>query len=628
MVSKILDFMVACAFFMVTIIFLTMIIFNYSAPLKSQSESSEFASEIYRIEGILTKSMLPYYDRYKGEIFEGLLDESKIENLYYSNYSEIKNKIGIKGDFRINISPAVSNWHFSNFKYRKMIVVDVSDVNVSVCMSFPRGHAHADSLRLVNFSGNLIPFELKNSTYWDDNKTWLKTCTLEFSTGDGRYLFLYYNGSATHPANSTLNLSVSNASVVVGIEERYLSFGVYGAKYSGKEKAVDERLITLRESPRIAYINGSNIEYSILNELGYKVDFYTDRNISDLVDHIFLFDAVIVGSEAGRNLLINSNLSRKEVFDYVNLGGSLLIFGQNIGGYGWMRNFGIVEWNVSGLNQTVHNFSLKILRSPNDLGLVYLSNDSIYLSSSYGNSSYTFYSVPKVINRTLYSKIEKITVNRTRINESLIKNGDFDSNADFWDFTNTSPYIEGDWELPGHIYVDLSTSNKEGEGIWVQTFEYTNTTLINEANLSFCYNVSVWNSPGSSNILSVNLTLPNGTDAKIWEESIASTTGEWVCITKDVSKEFSEIGNYKIKLISHLSTSNAPSEVKVQWDNISLNVSYNPTIWLEGNIGEGRVSITGDEPTYSGHKKLIENMVEWGLPKKSIYAYKMVVEVW
>lgn len=200
-----------------------MIIFNYSAPLKSQSESSEFASEIYRIEGILTKSMLPYYDRYKGEIFEGLLDESKIENLYYSNYSEIKNKIGIKGDFRINISPAVSNWHFSNFKYRKMIVVNVSDVNVSVCMSFPRGHAHADSLRLVNFSGNLIPFELKNSTYWDDNKTWLKTCTLEFSTGDGRYLFLYYNGSATHPANSTLNLSVSNASVVVGIEERYLS---------------------------------------------------------------------------------------------------------------------------------------------------------------------------------------------------------------------------------------------------------------------------------------------------------------------------------------------------------------------------------------------------------------------
>ena len=92
------------------------------------------------------------------------------------------------------------------------------------------------------------------------------------------------------------------------------------------------------------------MDYEIFCELtanlskNLKVDFYTDRNISDLVDNIFLFDAVIVGSEAGRNLVINSNLSRKEVLDYVNLGGSLLIFGQNIGGYGWMRNFGIVEW--------------------------------------------------------------------------------------------------------------------------------------------------------------------------------------------------------------------------------------------------------------------------------------------
>lgn len=638
MAGKNIDFIVGVSLFMIAIIFTTMISLNYLSPSRSEVKTSELKGELFKACELLMESRgepvnwhttsnleklgLAFYDKNKKEVIEGVLDENKVNKLYSIEYTKAKEALGLKRDINIRFVPKVEDWWNSTFEYRKALLVNSSlNLNVSVNLSFPRAHAHITSVR-IRSSSSSIPFEIKNPEYWDSNKYWLKYCTIEFKTNGEKLFYVYYDNSTLSPANTTLNLVLSNVSVEIGEEERFYNFPTYGkTNIANKENAVVHRILNIREAPRIAYINGSEYEFNLTENLGYSLDYYSQTNISDLIDRIFFYDVVVVGSKAGENSAINAYLSNKAIFDYVYLGGCLAVFGQG-SNYTWLSNFGIRGWDISGENQTVANFSLRIIRSPNNLAQVYTSNDSIYLSGA----PYT--SVPKVINRSLYNRIEKITINRTEFNESLIKNGYFDTNANYWSFSSTDPSILGGWEASGNIYVDVSSPDITGMGEWNQTLTYSNTTLLNKANLSFCYNVSAWNSPGASNILRVSLRLPNGKSEEVWSESLTGLTQGWVCISRDISSLVYETGEYNLRLIAELSTGAGTPEIKIQWDNISLNLSYNPAIWISGEIGEGKITITGDEPSSTKHDRLIENVLEWCLPEKNKYVYEMVAEAW
>ena len=167
------------------------------------------------------------------------------------------------------------------------------------------------------------------------------------------------------------------------------------------------------------------------------------------------------------------------------------------------------------------------------------------------------------------------------IDPSIIEyiiNGDFYTDSSSWAFTPSTADNTGAWvntgRTGGSVYADTYGRNKVGTGTWNQTFN-VNSTVINGlsyANLTFCYNVTVWNVVDTLT-LSVTLTDPSLTESTVWSYSPSSTLA-WTCVSVNVTSNFTSAGNYNIKFIHNGNLGNdAAAQVRNYWDDISLNLT-------------------------------------------------------
>ena len=677
MAEKAIDYVVAISIFSITFAFVAMISINYPGTLKSDVVSFELKSDLFKVTEIIIKSTgeptdwdystpsvlgLAYYDTAKNRTIEYALSKEKVLMLNSSrlDYLTARDALGLEKDFTLSLKSISPGWWNSSFMYRKAILVNApSGGNISTYIEFPRGHAYSTTLRVVNASDNLeVPFEVVDQEYYDPYYNWTKRCNVSFEVGavpGTQQFYIYYTDNLSIPSSaSVLGLIQSVTDTTTGKEEINLDYPSYGIQnLMGKDMAVASRVVSVQEEIPVAYIYGSSYEVDLLRDLGYHFDVYTASDIGQLFNYsagrnLFKYRMVIAGTHAAfDSSAIRNNLTanQADIFDFVNLGGTLAVLGQDasstIDGYGWLYPFGINGSLVSGTNQTVLNFSLKAVRFPNNLSRTYTgSNDSIYLSVNRGANShptspaYTYWSVPRMFNITDYGIIRRVVTNRTEdVWFPVLNNEDFNTDLSSWTVNHSKPLPADqatvEWvntgRSGGSVHVDYDSNDNETADIYQDV--YLEAWPVSAA-LNFSYNVYDFNPAPTQSDLTVLLTHPNGTVIQLYYLNVTGTTG-WVDISIDITDYLTVNGTYRVALQAYGQTG-AGQDYKLYFDDITINATYVSTIWLIGEIGGGKIAVSGDEPHYTGHDRMIQNMLEWGSEKERFvrHLYELVLGVW
>ncbi len=680
MAERVIDYVVAISIFSITFAFVAMMSINYLGAPKADVVSAELRSDLFKVTEILVKSAgeptnwdystpsllgLAYYDAAKNRTEEYALSKEKVLMLNSSrlDYLTARDALGLERDFSLMLKSVSPGWWNSSFVYRKPILVNAtSSGNVSVYIEFPRGHAYSTTLRVVNASDNLeVPFEVADLVYYDPYYNWTRGGNISFEVNahpDIQRFYIYYTDNPAIPSSaSVLGLVQSLADTTAGQEEINLDYPSYGIQnIVGRDTAVASRAVSVQEEIPVAYIYGSSYEEEFLRNLGYHVDAYTASNVGQLFNYsagrnLFKYRMIIAGTHAAfDSSAIRNNLTanQADIFDFVNLGGTLVVLGQDassvVDGYGWLYPFGINGTQVSGANQTVFNFSLKTVRFPNNLSISYTgSNDSVYLSVNRGmgvnshptDPAYTYWSAGRVFNMTDYRSIRRVVIKDTRDTWfPVIDNWDFNTDISSWSVNHSQPLPANQstvtWANTGRsggsVDVDYDSDDNETTDIYQDVYLEAWPVF---AVLNFSYNVYDFNPAPIQGELAVLLTLPNGTDVQLYYLNVTGTTGGWVDISVDVGDYLTVNGTYRVTLRTRGETG-AGQDYKVYFDDITINATYVSSVWFIGEVGEGRIAVSGDEPHYTGHDLMIENMFEWGSEGERFvrHIYELVLGVW
>ncbi len=682
MVGKIIDYAVAVSIFTVTVAFVAMLSLNYVASPYGDVVTSELRSELFRMNELLIKSAgephnwqlsspqvigLARHDRLRNETLEYALQEEKVQRLNSSttsalSYAAAKSALGMGKDFNITLESPFYDWLNTSFRFRLPLLMNASPPqNASVVVEFPRAHAYAGTLVVANATGSNFTAYLASVQYYDPPyNRWLKKANLTFSAtaGSGTRFYLYYaDSNITSQSYSPLSATTQN--VTAGEEEAW-GYATYGREnLAQKSEAVSERTVAIVEDvAKLAYIGTNSYEQTLLKKLGYGFDAYDDTNISQLFNtsnarNLFTYGVVIVGTHATDSANVRNNLSSNgwNISNWSYAGGGLVVFGQelntSIDGYAWLAPLGINGSNGSGSAQVIVDETLRILNYPNNLTARNAANESIYLSTDANSTnnhpsapaSGTYWTWPKLINFTLYNSSYWVTKNASVLyNDTLIYNGEFTGSATGWTpsaGTNvTCDWTDGGWAGSGVVYCETNNfPDTNSWGNWSQSWYYDGRVPPDAANLSFSWYIRDFGGGAlgsQTSTMYVFITAPDGAENVVWKADYSDNDRIWRTEYVDIGKAITRTGVYTIKLAINLKTGSADGRNRAVWDNIALNISYSPIIWLAGEYGVGKVTVTGDEPYYTGHDAMVENAIEWAYPAKRMqgHLYKLRTRVW
>ncbi len=647
MVEKTIDIIIGIAVFTSIIIFSTAALYNHFSQTKSISENDQLSFEVGKFITVLLESPgspvewqvnnnpsipgLALYDPLKNETLDYTLHDLKVASLFNLSYSTLKKELGVSGVILLKVTFQPENWANKSFPYRIPVYIDNSSSNASLEVLLPRAHATSVKLydnlkREVSFSGNVISYY---------GNSYIKKMTVNFSTTGKNLYFLYYSPENISSLPSKV-IQNSSQKAEAGKEEMLLNFTT-GKIPKNKTFKIISSSVAYISSPRIAYIGNIPYEEDIIKNMGFRVINFSSANIGDLFNlsyknNLYTFDTVVVGTDATLNPSINGNLTvrKYEIYNYVLKGGGLCILGQD-SGYNFISPFYIEAIPEGGINQTLVESYLSILNFPNNLSVTYPSSqDSIYLSERQVNAplhplepSYTFWSLFKPYNLTPYKSVFFASVNNSYIsNSSFIADGDFSTDpSSVWSNSTSSSDIINAWTSTGNqdlVYTAQSYTNTasiDGYANWSQSVYYGGRIVPEIANLSFAWKIYSYSDALPSKLY-IYIKTPSGREYNIWQANYNSTT-LWKSENIDISPLLKENGSYTLTLSAWIKTGDTGGEANhVLWDNISLSTSYMPVIWMGGRLGDGKLVITGDEPYYSGHNKLLENIIYYLLPKK------------
>jgi len=660
MVEKTVDIIVGVAVFTSVLIFSSAALFNHFSQAKSFSEEERLSFEAEKIKTLLLESSgsprnwhlsspsalgLALYDPIRNESLKYALQDLKIEELLNLSYSTLREKLGAEGDVFIKVSFQPENWANSSFDYRIPIYINDSSSNASLELLLPR--AHCTSIMLYDSKGRSASSSASVISYYDSSSRYIKRLNLNFST-TGENLYHLYCSPEDIAALPAVSIQNPAQEAETGREERFFIFST-GKIPENRTVRVLKSSAAFISSPRVAYIGNISYEEDILKNRGCRVVEFSSANIGDLFNisyenNLYTFDAVIIGTHAAQDLSINGNLTAgsSEIYSYVLKGGSLGLLGQD-SGYGFLSSFYIDASAQGGVNQTLVESYLGILNFPGNLSVTYPSSqDSIYLSQRQSGASshpsnplYTFWSWLKPYNSTPYKNIMFASVNNSYItNSSFIIDGYFSTDpSSVWSNSTSSADIINDWTATGDpelIYTAQSyttTANIDGYANWSQSFYYGERILPEIANLSFAWRIYNYSNALPSKLY-IYLRTPSGREYLLWQADYNSTT-TWNYESIDISPLLRENGTYRLTLSAWLRTGPGPGVVinRVIWDEVSLKTSYMPVIWMAATLGEGKIVVTGDEPYYSGHQKLLENILYYLLPRERFKGYIARVEI-
>lgn len=674
--EKIFDYILGASLFFIAFIFIVATSVNYISAPREDLTSLELKEEAHRLSLLLINSEgeprtweysspevlgLAYYDGAYNETREFALVKEKIDMLNSSRlgYEAAGDALATDKKFNIQFKNNNLGWFNSSFIYRQALLNSSNNSsNGTANLDFPRGNCYFTTLRITNQTGDLIPFENTTTGYYDSDSLWIKNATLSFETDNSSRYLVYYSPDRGIQNIATTTISNPDFAFYPGKEEKNYDMQSFGqTPPSDRSMVVSERIVAVQGDFRIAYVGDQSYEINLLKEKGYHFDVFDNDNISLLFDlamdpSLYSYGVMIIGSHAVLDSTnIDGNLSgnNQEIFKWVRTGGAMIIFGQDQASkYTWMAPFGIEGVQEGGVNQTLKNLSLKILRYTNNLTWVeggsgistVLGNNTRQNHPS--NAQYTFWSRPKAVNLTYYSRVDYVAVNHSNVtNSSIITNGDF----------SNSPLLDGTWNQSTTDGAQLTNDYNNGEeaiqsridnqanvnetGNWSQDWYYGGRPFPDRANLSFR-----WRCREGSNIevstLYVYITSPRGSRNLVWQGSY-SDDGDCGNVAfnsnqTDVANLMNQQGWYRIELVANLNTGSGPGQEnnRMQWDDVMLNTTYSPEIFISGNLGDGLVMVTGDEPSYTGHTEMMQNMVEhaYSPGRFTRHIYKMVVKVW
>ncbi|MEM3396647.1 MAG: hypothetical protein QW620_03225 [Thermoplasmata archaeon] len=181
---------------------------------------------------------------------------------------------------------------------------------------------------------------------------------------------------------------------------------------------------------------------------------------------------------------------------------------------------------------------------------------------------------------------------------SFPSNHEFNTSADGWtsarsggdDVAITNAYDSTYGNPAGAIYTRLerrwTNFETNGIGIWEAQFNhYLGQPLT--ATLEFSKRVSQWGAAGTGpRYFKVSVVAPNSTELVIYQSTtITGTDASWVKISQTISSLsfFQEVGTYTLRITTYLSlaASNRAIYQRVNYDNIFLNLTFNPTHVLD-----------------------------------------------
>lgn len=661
MAGRIIDYLVGMAIFTLALATVAMLSLNFLTAPSEGLERVKLLQEAQRVGNILLNYAgqpsywefsspeilgLACYDRGINDTSEYELAEKKVEAMDSVGYEKVKSALAIKNEFKVELSSPWNNWHRASSRYRVAVFNGSSLAgNASARVEFPRAHAHNSSLRVTDAMGKAVAFGIAAASFYDPYGMYYKSATINFELKNRALpYFIYYSPERNFSSFTNSTIANINTSFFVAKEEKGRSYS-FGKEYENKTALVSERFAVLREELNIAYIGWSRYEMALLHSLGYPYVNFNFENVSSLFNYsssgsLFSYDALVVGTHAAKNSSIGGNLTAhsSELEQWVESGGGLILFGQD-SSYGWLDNLDIKGEGDGGINQSFTDKTLRILRYPANLTSTYTgTNVSDYLSVNMGEYShsyspnYTYWSQIKFTDPTAYSEAYVVTSGSGMVsNDSLIVNGDFES-VEAWN-TSCDPDVNCDYSAgdsapadptgpPGHYGRVKILKTVTGWGNWSQKFYYGGQPLPEKGNLTFWYKIKDANAPGT---LYAFLGLPNGTEVTLWSHPYTSEEDFWSSVSVDLSGHMGTLGNYTIKLAVKGSGPN----FEVRWDYAILNVSYYPSIWIAGKRGEGRVTASGDEPHYTGHRKMLDNMLGFALPEeRRKHLYKLRVKVY
>ena len=128
------------------------------------------------------------------------------------------------------------------------------------------------------------------------------------------------------------------------------------------------------------------------------------------------------------------------------------------------------------------------------------------------------------------------------------------SNQQPWNFVviTAGKQTAGQWENTGRtgggVYITDGDRNSIAEAHWNSSFNINSTVYDNlqDANLSFCYNVSTYISVDAYS-LGVSLINPSSTEMLSWVHTVSGVES-WTCVSVNVTSNITEIGDYHIRL--------------------------------------------------------------------------------
>ncbi len=618
--EKAIDVVIAVALFSSSLIASSLLLFNHFSAQKSNLQDVELS---YRAEKLALALLSPEwlgFEDIENRSYLGVQDV-KLRNLMSQSYDSVREKLGENFMLRIAYN---YQWANSSYAYRIPIYIQNSSRNATALITVRR--AHCSSFVLYDARGKKCIFNVEVLGYYDPDHRYARLIRVNFSTTGENLYYLYCSPRNYSQSYSSIAGSLQEA--ISGKEEKYIEveFGRLSLKLPVSFHVIYGGYIS---SPRVAYL-GSLDEVTPISEMGYSVDSFSTTDVLfnfSSNTSLYTYDALVIGSHATQNSILYANLTShaSDLFNYVALGGNLIVLGQD-GRYSFLLPFYIRGFSGYGKNQSLPFSYISLLNFPYNLTSGYLNSTEGTHPSFPDN---TFWSWLKPLNRTAYSELLILAENISTVQESYIVNGDFSSSPEPEWVNTSSPGVVNNWSTSGTLAYSAqsytNTPSTDGYGNWSQSFYYNGSALPEKALLNFSWRVYNYTNALPSELF-VYLKTPSGESYLLWTVTY-NTTSPWRDESLDISPLLNQNGTYTITLSAHLITSSTPTAGNhIAWDNVSIYVEYKPVVTLWGELGYGKIAVTGDEPYYSGHKNLLKNLL-YHMLKSDFVVYPVRIEV-